>query len=247
MPKIVLYQYAADVGVESGSPFCVKVHRLLGYKGLEYATHDVAGPGVMKRISPRTRKVPVLGYDDELVTDSSRIFAFVDARHPSPPLWPDDAVARARARLLEDWADESLYWFAVQQRWAVDTNFEPFRARAFGRMPAPLRWFVPGVIRRSVLGQLHGQGIGRLSAEQVLEGLDEHARMLDTLLEEGPFLAGRALTGADLAVFAPLRAVAVTEATPEAAAIVRKHPRLTAWLLRVDEATTSPHTQAFRS
>jgi len=247
MAAIVLYQFAPDVGVESASPFSAKVHRLLGLKGLAYQVRDVAAPGELKRLNPEARKVPALDYDGTIVTDSSRIFAFIDEKHPQPPLWPSDQSARARALLLEDWADESLYWFAVYQRWAVDSNFEPFRRRTFATMPIPLRWFVPGLIRKQVRAQLHGQGLGRLSSERVLELLGGHLQVLDRLLDGGTFLLGEAITGADIAVFAPLRAMAISEAHPESADLIRAHPTLVAWLARVDAATTSEHTRAFEA
>lgn len=244
-PEITLYQFAADTGVESASPFCAKVHRLLAFKRLAYELRDVGNPAVLKRLNPKARKVPVLEYDGEVVADSSRIFDFVDARHPTPPLWPEDRAQKARARLIEDWADESLYWFAVYQRWAVDLNFEPFRRRAFGAMPLPLRWFVPEVIRRQVRAQLHAQGLGRLGSEGVLAALEGHVGMIADHLAGAPFLFGSALTGADLAVFAPLRAMAIVEASPESAAVVRASRTVVAWLERVDAATTNEHTRTF--
>ncbi|MDH5491372.1 MAG: glutathione S-transferase family protein [Myxococcales bacterium] len=247
MPSILLHQFGPDLGVESASPFCVKVHRALGLKGLSYSVNTVGGPSEMKRINPEARKVPALAYEDEIITDSSRILSFIEARHPEPRLWPEDERERAQARLIEDWADESLYWFAVHMRWAIDSNFEPFRRRAFGQMPIPLRWFVPGLIRRQVRAQLEGQGIGRISSERVLELLGEHVATLTALLERQPFLAGETISAADLAVFGPLRAMAIREASPEAAAIVRAHSALRDWLARVDRATQSEHTVPFEA
>jgi glutathione S-transferase len=70
MPEIVLYQFGPDLGVESGSPFCVKVHRGLALKGLDYRPRIVGSPGEMKRLNPGVSKVPVLEWDGEFVTDS---------------------------------------------------------------------------------------------------------------------------------------------------------------------------------
>jgi len=243
--ELVLHQFGGDLGVESGSPFCVKVHRVLGLKGLAYTVRDVGSPGQLKRLNPGPRKVPVLSYDGELIADSSRIAAVLDERHPDPPLWPRDPVARARARLIEDWADEALYWFAVHERWALDANFVPFSKRVFGKMPPPLRWLVPRFARKQALAQLHGQGLGRLAPDAVHELLAGHVAMLTTLLGDQPMLTGDQLTLADIAVFAPLRALAVAEAHPGSAAIVRSSAPLVAWLGRVDEATRGEHAQAF--
>ena len=40
MPDITLYQFGPMEGVDSLSPFCTKVHRALGAKRVDRATHS---------------------------------------------------------------------------------------------------------------------------------------------------------------------------------------------------------------
>ena len=243
MPKIILHQFSPMAGVDSGSPFCTKVHRALSFKGLDYTPRDVKGPGELKRLNPARLKVPVLEYDGEVILDSSAILAFLEQRHPTPPLLSDDALTLAHIRLVEDWADESLYWFAVYHRWAIEANFKNLANLIFDALPPLVRWFVPGVVHRSVLRQLHGQGLGRLEVARVNEQLDAHLTMLDAFLAAHPFAAGDTLTAADLAVFGPLQAMR-SPITPEAQEVVNGHPPVVDWLRRVDDATRGPHTAA---
>ncbi len=245
MAEVTLHQFAPDPGTESGSPFCVKVHRALAFKGVSYRPKTVGSPGELKRLNPGVSKVPVLEWDGELVADSTRIVRFLDAKVPDPPLEPTDAAARAQCRLIEDWADEALYWFPVYMRWQVLSNFEPFAERAFGFMPAPVRWVVPKfVIRRGVLASLHGQGTGRLTVEQLMQRLEENLQMIEGLLGEQPFLCGERATAADISVFGPLRQAALP-VHPESASVISSHPAVIAWLKRVDQATAGEHTVAF--
>ena len=244
MAEIILYQYAGDTGVESASPFCVKVHRALALKGLTYEPKVVGNPSEMKRLNPGVLKVPVLGWDEELVQDSTRIMHFLDEKVPEPRLFPAEPQAHARTRLFEDWADEALYWFPVYLRWQVDSNYGPFAERAFGSMPIPLRWLLPKYIRRQVMSQLWGQGTGRLPIERVLSMFEDHLQMLENLLGNGNFLGGAHPDAADIAIFGPLRAMAV-EVMPESAKVVHRFPTIVNWLDRVDNATTSDHTVPF--
>src|SRR6478736_2013315 len=60
------------------------------------------------RINPK-RQVPVLVDGDLEIFDSTQICEYFETLQPSPPLWPADAKARARARLLEHKSDEVYF------------------------------------------------------------------------------------------------------------------------------------------
>jgi maleylacetoacetate isomerase len=94
-------------------PFCIKVKVVLGEKDLEYETVlvDLAKgeqrtPEFLK-LNPYG-KVPVLIDDDVVVYDSTIINEYLNEEYPEPPLLPDDSAGRARARLLEDYCDNSF-------------------------------------------------------------------------------------------------------------------------------------------
>ena len=243
MADVVLYQFAGDAHTESGSPFCVKVHRALAYKGIAYTPRTV-DPATLRRINPGVGKVPVLEVGAERIADSTAIVDWLDSHHPDPPLRPADPRQRALDRFLEDWADESLYWYAVSVRWRVDTNFRAFARGAFASLPPGLATVVPRLLRRAVLRQLVAQGLGRLPLERVWSQLDTLLDALATWLDDRPFLLGDRLHACDLAVFGPLRQLALPT-LPETAARVRRHDVLVAWLSRVDEATRGTHTVPF--
>jgi glutathione S-transferase len=60
------------------------------------------------RINPK-RQVPVLIDEDLELFDSTQIFEYFETVKPEPTLWPADAKARARARLLEHKSDEVYF------------------------------------------------------------------------------------------------------------------------------------------
>jgi glutathione S-transferase len=244
MTNITLYQFAPDEGVESGSPFCVKAHRLLAFKGLDYAVQNVGTPGELKRINPEASKVPVIDVDGTLVADSTRIAHFLEERHADPPLLPDDPGQAANCRLIEDWADESLYWFAVWIRWGHDGNFDAFRRRFFDRtLSIPLKWIVPRVARKQAQKQLRFQGLGRADDATILAMLDQHLQTLEDMLGASTYLVGDQPTLADIAVFGPLRQLAVG-VMAESAQMIASRERLVTYLKDVDRQTTGEHTVA---
>jgi glutathione S-transferase len=60
------------------------------------------------RINPK-RQVPVVVHGELGIFDSTQIFEYLEDLQPSPALWPNDIVARARARGLEHQSDEVYF------------------------------------------------------------------------------------------------------------------------------------------
>ena len=50
--------------------------------------------------------VPVLVDDNEVVSDSTAIIDWLEARVPEPPLWPREPARRAEVRIFVDWFNE---------------------------------------------------------------------------------------------------------------------------------------------
>lgn len=92
------------------SPYVRKVLVCLELKGIPYRIDPIApfvGNEEFSRLSP-LRRIPVL-IDGELVlNDSTVICEYLQDRFPEVSLYPADAVQRARARWLEEYADSQL-------------------------------------------------------------------------------------------------------------------------------------------
>ena len=95
------------------SPHCQKVRIVLAEKDLSYEKIFVdLYKGEQKkpdflRLNPYG-KVPVLVDEDEVVYDSTIINEYLEDEYPHPPLMPSRSGERARARMLEDFADNSF-------------------------------------------------------------------------------------------------------------------------------------------
>ncbi|MCA9520441.1 MAG: glutathione S-transferase family protein [Myxococcales bacterium] len=227
---ITLYQYEI-------SPFCDKVRRALALKGQAYEVREVTlaetGMGKLKRLSEGA-KLPVIEHEGRRIGDSTDILAYLEGRFPDPPLYPSEPRERALAHVLEDWADEALYFYEMYLRFNVPHN----RSRwlpALTKFDAPAlrvvaRVVVPTAIRR----QLAAQGLGKKPLATVVRELDRHLEALDALLEGGSWLVGERICAADLAIFAQLYCI---RGSDEGARALEALPRVTDWMRRVDEAT----------
>lgn len=105
------------------SPFCQKTLLALQHKGLTFEW--VAAPFMTRgKLVEATgsNQVPVLEAGHRFISDSTAIAAFLDQEKPTPPLYPTEARLRGQARLVEDWADETLCLHAHAAYWCPQGN-----------------------------------------------------------------------------------------------------------------------------
>jgi glutathione S-transferase len=223
MPAIVLHQWLI-------SPFCGKVRRILEHKGLAYEVVNYNGLKARKASGlSSTGKLPVLEYDGERIQDSSEIAAFLESRHPERPIFPSDPEQRARAHFWEDWADESLFWFEVHQRFMYpEARAQAAALLAEGR-PGFERVLIAGAVKRIYAKRLVAQGLGRMTPERVEQKLLGHVDRLETLLGQRTWLVGDTRTIADIAVASQLaEIVRSSHLAPE----IGKRAKVSEWLAR---------------
>lgn len=233
MGKIQLYQFAPLGDQESASPFCVKVQRAMRYKRIPFDVINATSPMQVRKLNPRG-KLPVMIDDGVKLVDSSDIIRHLETRHPEPRLYPQDPRTRAIALMLEDWADESLYWHVVYERWQISEQFTKFAQVVFEPVPALLRPVIKLVFGRQTRGQLRGQGLGRLGVGEQREKFRAALDWLD-LMVDGQFLCGTQLSIADVAVAAQVGALNIP-ITPVAEAEIHSHAKVMRWLERTFEA-----------
>jgi glutathione S-transferase len=233
MERIQLYQFGPLGDRESGSPFCVKVHYAMRYKRIPFDVINVNSPLQVRKLNSRG-KLPVMIDNGVKIADSTDIIRHLETRHPERRLFPQEPRARAMALLLEDWADESLYWHVVYERWQVADQFSKVGEVFFAPVPAALRPVIKLVASRQVLGSLKGQGLGRLSLDEQRAKFRTALDWLDSMAD-GQFLCGPELSIADVAVAAQVGSLNIPF-TPVAEAEIHAHARVMRWLDRTLEA-----------
>jgi glutathione S-transferase len=91
------------------SHFNEKVRWALDYKGIPHVRRALGASYLPRALwATGQPRLPILFVDGGAVTDSTRIIAALEARHPEPALYPVDPAARRRALALEDFFDEEL-------------------------------------------------------------------------------------------------------------------------------------------
>jgi glutathione S-transferase len=227
-PGLVLHQFEV-------SPFAAKVRRALRYKQLPFAVRNyaVADAGLIRRTISPSGKTPVLEHEGRLIVDSTAILCHLEERWPAHPIYPADPAERGLALILEDWADESLFFYDLTMRgWPGNVDWLLRDVLSHDR--GFKRWLFAKVLPKGIAKMTAAQGLGRKSPATVCA---EIARLFDHLvavLGTREFLVGGTLSVADIAVAAMCTVLA---RAAEAAALLAERPALGAWLERVDRLT----------
>jgi glutathione S-transferase len=219
------------------SPFVEKVYRGLMLKQIPFQQHEPHGPFDLRRNNPTTGKMPAFDLNGQRLFDSTLILRALDEFKPEPPLLSADPQIAARQRLLEDWADESLYWYGMVLRWNIAANATRTTELVSRDLLPIWRPLLKLLALRLVAAQTRAQGLGRLPLNVLLHELDGHLANLVQLLGDGPFFFGASQPSiADLAVFGQLGFL-YSPVTPEGTTAVEKHAELLEFCQRLDAMT----------
>ncbi|MET0287583.1 MAG: glutathione S-transferase family protein [Polyangiales bacterium] len=238
MPALTLLDFPPSPveGWDSLSPFVIKAVRALRFAKLPFKHEHL--PILQLPFKAPRGQLPVLHIDGEVVSDSTAILERIDSTL-APGVFTSKLDARgcAEAWLWEEFADATLYPFALASRWEEDATWRRLKPAMFGGVPAPLRGGLAAFIRRGIRGRLVASDFTRAGLpdcqarfDRVLDGLEVRAPLTGFWM--GP------LSVADVALFAQLHTMRAPF-SPSTAAKIAARPALSAYLDRVGAATVS--------
>ncbi|MGH8435646.1 MAG: glutathione S-transferase family protein [Pseudomonas sp.] len=225
---ITLCQFPPAFNLPNPSPYCLKVETFLRMSGLDYQVKTVFDP----RKGPKG-KLPFIRLGDEVIADSAVILRALSERWELPLDRHLDAAGRGRAVAITRLCDEHLYFLMVYFRWVEDEGWNQLKPVFFGRLPAPLKWFVPGLARSKVRRMLHGQGLGRHHREELLVFAREDLQALSDLLGAAPFFGGVQPCSADAAAYGILANLILCNLDTPLVRLAREFPSLVAYCERL--------------
>lgn len=223
------------------SPFCDKIRRILHVKEQPYEVVEVplSETPSIRKLNP-IGKLPVLEHDGRRVVDSTEIAHFLEATFPEPSLVPSDPSERGLCHVIEDWADESLYFYEMTLRFTRPESAARFIPTLLAHDP-PWAQRLLGPAIPWVLGRTaRAQGVGRKSDRELARDVERHISAIAGMLGEREWLVGATLSLADLAVYVQLSRIVATD---DGARALTGYPRVAAWRTRVD-AASQPSRQA---
>lgn len=228
-------------GLETYSPFCLKVHRGLRAAGLRYERRHAWRPDAFRNFNS-AGQVPVLLVDGQPIADSTRILRPIDELTGALSV-SQSPEQRAEAWLWEEFADVVLSAHLVSARWVDERNWSHTREALFSSAPWFVRTVVVPQIRKGILRGLVARDITRQGWDACW---DRYLTLLDELELRAPergFWVSDTLSVADLGLFGQLHSLRTPLTRPQAGELSQRM-RLSAYLERVNAATQSQPTTA---
>ena len=214
MADLILHHFAA-------SPFSEKVRLMLGYKQLAWKSVTVPNtlpkPDVVS-LTGGYRRTPFLQIGADIYCDTALISEVLDQLRPAPTLYPEPG--QALARILGQWADNTLFWAAVTY------NRGP-------REAGPNAGAAPNELPQAVFDDRKAMGfdVEWLQPADAAPAYLSYLQRLSGLLDNRPYLLGSQPCIADFCAYHPLWLVHVR--APASVDILRHTPEVMAWVERM--------------
>jgi len=230
---IKLFGFGPCFGVMDASPFVVKVDAFLRMASLPY--ENIAGFNNIKK-SPKG-KLPFIvderGDENVVVPDSEEIIEHLTKVYnvELDNFLTDEQ--KATAHLVTKSLDENLYWCLVYSRWMLDDTWPIISDTFFGQLPFPVKLIVPKLVRKSVKKNLHGQGTGRHSKDEILAISKKSFDALSSMLGDKPYFFGEQVSSFDAVVYSHICEFISVDFYNEFNSLARKYENLVKFCERI--------------
>ncbi len=229
--KVKLYQFKRAFGLPNVSAFCVKLEFALLFAKIDYEVIAVSNP----RKSPKG-KIPYIVHDGKKIADSELAIQYLEKTF-SIDFYPglslaEKAVANAFSKMLE----EHFCFILLYDRWVNPDGWKIVKKIFFGKMPLPLRLIAEMKVRKYMKTQLHMQGIGRHSLEEIHKMGKEDIDSVVHFLGDKQYFIGDKPTRIDGLVYGTMASIVKSPFPTPLRAYVQNQPKLIEYCDRVEKA-----------
>ena len=200
--KHSLYKlYKMDISYFSG-----KLEAYLRYKGIPYQPIEcLESLETFQRVGKKTgfQKAPAIEMEDgNWLMDTTPMIQWLEKKHPSPAVFPEDPALRFVALLIEDYGDEWLWRPAMWWRWVPKASRVSLGRRITQvyskQLAIPLGFYFG---QRQLREWLWNDGVDKANSGHVRDMYFRELEFLEALLAEQPYILGSHPSIADFGYF----------------------------------------------
>jgi glutathione S-transferase len=148
---------------------------------------------------------------------------------------------RATAHAVRRMIEESFCFAILHTRWVDDAAYRELTAVLFANVPRPLRALLPALVRRRLLRDLWGQGIGRHDSREACQLGGQDLVALAECLGDKAYLLGDRPASVDASAYAFLAVILFVPIDTPLKNKLREHRNLTAYCERMHKTFFVEH------
>lgn len=200
---ITLYTSPSLWGLPSISPSCMKLETWLRMAKLPYNPVIVTTDNF--ELAPKG-KVPFIDYQGKLIGDATLIIEMFKQKEGIDLDANLTATERAISLAFRRMLKENTYWGGIHIRYNMEENWRHYREVIAKILfsDAPIEVWEPFIkeFRQTILSQMYGHGMGRHSAEEIVQITCADFQALSDFLADKPFFMGDQPTTLDATAYA---------------------------------------------
>ena len=231
---ISLFCYGPSWGLPCISPFVTKVAYYMDLAGISYRLAPTNSFTLLAD-TPHGKLPVIEDADGTIVSDSTAIIRHLEATRGEPLDQDADDREQAQMMAFNRLLDEHFYWTAViQPRWREQLDWDTY-ASVFRRSQTATAGFCQelATFRRRILAEFEGQGMGRLSVEDVYTRARQDVDALAGQLGARRYFMGDKLRSIDAAVLAFLKHTLEVPYEYDTKKYITTKPELVAYVARL--------------
>ena len=193
---IKLHQFSPAWEVPNLSPFCVKVEAYLKMAGLPYE--------IVHALPPQGPKgqLPFVEDNGKRIGDSQLIIEYLKQTYGDTVDGHLSLQERAVSSAMQRLNENHLFWaFAFARFGKRDANWAENKRAIFGGLPPFVRGPVAALVRRQLLKEMRGHGMGRHTEEEIYSLGRQDLDTLSDYLGTKPWFMGQQPTTLDASSF----------------------------------------------
>lgn len=225
---IRLHTFAPAWGLPTFTPFGLKLMAHMKLTGIPYELVVEGNPAR----GPRG-KVPWIEDGTDVIADSAFIVDHLTARYGDAlDAWLA-AEQRSIAHALRRMVEEGLCFAILHTRWVDDATYRQAMALALVGVPPVLRSAIAPLVRRRILRDLCGQGIGRFDANEAAHLGCRDLDVIASRITSMPFAMGERVCSLDAVFYAFLAVIIAVPLDTPLQRHARQLPGLSSYMQRV--------------
>ncbi|KAJ3100618.1 hypothetical protein HDU97_002106 [Phlyctochytrium planicorne] len=183
---IVLHVYDRPRGVNglvNLSPLCLKLETFLRVTETPYVRVTNS------RMSLKGQK-PYITYNGEEIADAYFCVRWLQDKFGVTLDAGLEASEKGAVEAYGTMIEEGLNWQILYFIWGLKSSWPWVVKTMFDRVPFPMNYVVPFIVRRRMLATLHAEGTSRHTRAQVIQIMESRLEALSTLLASDDYLMG---------------------------------------------------------